>query len=748
MKIRNAVLLTTFVFPSLVTAAGLNLVELDLSPGKVMTFPKSQISILTKLRLAEESKDYKLCSQAAEKAFSAVPEVQGWVLYHWLRCAQAFDLKAKKTQALLKPLAVARKHPELFTVLALNQDLSNQWMLGLATALDNLQANYQDVQWTGLASELSAKVDKIEKDRKGSLVAQVHKWIEQKTDSEASGSVVKKDETLADPDELPQGTDPNHGPEVQNAEFQLTRALTELISSSKDSADPRPTLKECIQFLQTYPSAMKAKVASDKILEILQKTSGAKKELLIRPSELPSLFSGTDPVRLLDWSKALFKSARYESAMALAKLSAERFKQGWLNSGALSQSLFIYGKSAQLSGKYQAAVTGFGRMLEMGAGSEDAPEALLRQALCYYRLKRYSETVQSLNSLLNPWGTGRLLKGGDKLEVQGRYWLIRALQKLSASVPEAQAQLSTELAGYLRKYPWTYYGLRLQLEQNSNKLAATIWKSDHASLVKSVNLTAEQNKIWRRVELMAQSGFTPEASRELANFLWPQTPEVKIAVAERLAKLGIFPQSFKLVNEATENRIDLVDLKRLQFTFPSPYTNDVQSLGAKYGLSPILINSLIRQESAFGIRALSTSNALGLMQLIPPTASDEVQELNLKNVNIPEDIYLPSINLNLGTHYISKMIHQFKSCVPCGLAAYNAGPVRVDLFLNARTDLQNFIEHPSSDPDEEIWFDELPWAETSYYVKAILRNSILYRTLAQSEWTAGPVLWSDLVVSH
>jgi soluble lytic murein transglycosylase len=143
------------------------------------------------------------------------------------------------------------------------------------------------------------------------------------------------------------------------------------------------------------------------------------------------------------------------------------------------------------------------------------------------------------------------------------------------------------------------------------------------------------------------------------------------------------------------------------------------------------------------------------MQLIGPTAQEVATELGLRGISIPEDVFVPENNIQMGTYYIAKMIKQFNGHVPLGLAAYNAGPHRLKSFIDGRKEVSAQMQKFSSDPLDEMWFDELPWYETSFYVKAILRNAIMYQLLDKSTAKEpdqrrvqfGSVLWGNLVVT-
>ena len=96
----------------------------------------------------------------------------------------------------------------------------------------------------------------------------------------------------------------------------------------------------------------------------------------------------------------------------------------------------------------------------------------------------------------------------------------------------------------------------------------------------------------------------------------------------------------------------------------------VSDASNKHDIDPDLINSIIRAESSFNQKAKSSKGARGLMQLMPKTAAD----LGVK------DSFDPEQNVDGGTKYLRALLEKYDYDVVKALAAYNAGPHRVDQY--------------------------------------------------------------------
>lgn len=103
-----------------------------------------------------------------------------------------------------------------------------------------------------------------------------------------------------------------------------------------------------------------------------------------------------------------------------------------------------------------------------------------------------------------------------------------------------------------------------------------------------------------------------------------------------------------------------------------PYQEIVVAAASRYGVDAELISSVMEVESHFDPKAVSPKNARGLMQLLPETAA----RLGVK------DIFDPKENIDAGTHYLHDLLQLYNNDLTLALAAYNAGPDKVQKYGN------------------------------------------------------------------
>jgi|GEM_PF-1159971 len=726
---------------------------------------------LQKLKQAERSKDWKTCASQGQMTWNEAPLLRNWVWVVWSKCARKSDLAAHHLDLLRKSLGVANLSLEApvsgsgrsaFWAERIASELAAADLAWTATprqVADALRYWGQTLQAGDLMDRESrsrvylslAEVAQVENNLKAakqflqqSLTEKPSRMARLKLGSIAL--ILKSTSELSSNEETEKSEDPS------TVSVDATTAVTGLADAERRAEERLDLsfskqefiayLQDAVAYLGQFPSGRRAKQVHDRVLEVesqlleQENQSGLTSEALIRNQELRAqsllILKKADPTRLVEWAKNLHRRGDYIGAFSLAQMASPEL----LHSSQGAQILWLQGRSAQVLGRYPEAQAAFEKYLEIASGGDDVLEVSFRLALVHLRQRHYASASAVLERLLQ-------LPGAEKIELGARYWLVRALQWQGS--PRAQ----TEASIIVQKYPLSYYGLRLVAESHGGELKLPDLRTAGNATIMPLqdwqwSLTPEQAASWQKVSLLARAGWSYEASQAAADLTVPQDPATKMILAKQLSRWQMFPFALRLVSEALDREPGLRNLEWIGFSFPDPYPSSVVSLGQKNYLHPWLIKGLIRQESAFGDHAVSSSNAMGLMQLIPPTAQEVAGELKLGKLTLPEDGFNPELNMEMGSYYLAKMIRQFSGVVPFGVAAYNVGPTKMRIFVHARPEVQSLLSAPSSTPLDELWFDELPWAETSYYVKAVLRNAMIYRTLEQSSWKLPEVVWSDL----
>lgn len=396
-------------------------------------------------------------------------------------------------------------------------------------------------------------------------------------------------------------------------------------------------------------------------------------------------------------------------------------------SNEASAGLFL-GKAYLWTGRYDKAKKQFAKLIEKFPLTEEGVDAQFRLGLLQLRIGNPVLAIESFNQLIE---TSR-----EKNPLTTRYWKARALE-LAGQTEE----FKKERDFIIQQYPFTYFGLKLKTEKEEGKLSFENLPTPETRQVWIWPKSAE--KPWVRFRNLVKSGWLWEASQEIQMILTLESAPAFQMWAEFLSELKLDSLALRFAQNA-QNADDRLTSWSFQKRFmPTPFTTQVLQQSEIHKVESWMIWAIMRQESAFNIRALSTSNAYGLMQLIGPTAQEVAQDLKT-DVQIPDELFSPIKNIAFGTRYLAKMKNEFGGHWPLAAAAYNAGPTRLKAWLKLRKDTEGIPQLKSVAWRDEIWIDELPWNETQNYVKAVMRNFILYRYGNQTSWVLPPVFWSEL----
>ena len=209
----------------------------------------------------------------------------------------------------------------------------------------------------------------------------------------------------------------------------------------------------------------------------------------------------------------------------------------------------------------------------------------------------------------------------------------------------------------------------------------------------------------QRVVKLSALDLRPEAQREWVVVVRGLDDNGLLLAATFAQSNGLYDRSINTA-ERTRRRHDFA------LRYPTPYAAEIDVAARDNTLDPALLYGLIRQESRFVADIVSAAGAVGLMQLMPPTARWVARETGSDPRARLDD---PGRNLRLGAYYLRHVIDKLDGLPVLGAAAYNAGPGRAQAWRG------------SVPLEGAIYAETIPFGETRDYTKKVLANAMFYQ---------------------
>jgi len=310
--------------------------------------------------------------------------------------------------------------------------------------------------------------------------------------------------------------------------------------------------------------------------------------------------------------------------------------------------------------------------------------------LIAFRQRDYAEAAQQFDA------SSRWPNHGGWARAAAHYWAARSLL--------AAGETNGVIAHYeaAADRPWTFYGqlaeIALGRDSALNYAPPEISDDDIAHFI-------ERNEGARRAAALAQLGRLSEVELELRRLhadLSADDDRVFLALA------------ISLQAPAAQLRAAEFGGRDIAAGF-CPTSTFAPDDG--FELDRALIYAIVRQESYFNPKAVSVSNARGLMQLLPSTARDMDRSVNYRRN--PTALYEPGLNMRLGQDYVQWLMQEFHNDGDLGrvFAAYNGGPGWLSRWLATQP----------ADIDPLLLLETLPREESRDYAERALSHMALCR---------------------
>lgn len=161
---------------------------------------------------------------------------------------------------------------------------------------------------------------------------------------------------------------------------------------------------------------------------------------------------------------------------------------------------------------------------------------------------------------------------------------------------------------------------------------------------------------------------------------------------------------------------------RKNVLYPLSYGAQIERYAAEFSVDPYLVTAIMHTESHFDPEAVSSSGALGLMQIMPETGVWIAKHLDDKEFDA-ENLNDPNVNIRYGCWYLSFLCDRYNNDLASVAAAYNAGQGAVDDWLN----------DPSCSNDGKM-LSHIPSSVTNHYVNKVREAYETYQKLYENAY--------------
>ncbi|MCB0421578.1 MAG: transglycosylase SLT domain-containing protein [Bdellovibrionales bacterium] len=701
---------------------------------------------LYSIRKSRMSYQWRKCLTLIESIWSQSAILQPWLLVEELRCVQEYiNVPGGSTNRLLTTLVRVDRHSQWLATGPFSSSLQKEVIRAHMALLKKESLRSPKSAWRTIdrlqqmkrwmdedqESELYKVMGELAKSEGKVEFAQT--YLIRSLRMSESRAVRKQIEALVGEDNLQENGVPKDPMELKEEEKLISdlamseeeARLVARFRTSLKKGDWLAAITDGVELIRKYPGSNQSQWASTKLLQVYRSLAWKKerKWILIRRKAIQTL-KKADGERILYWAKGAFGWGYYEDAFLLADQASDKL-EGLKDE---AEALLLTGKAANTVGKYGEAEEAYEKLIEKHSGSEESLEGYFRWGLVNFRLKKYSSAAAKFERLIS-------ITDKSGFDLRARYWLWRSLQKMDSERAETFGVKLYEL------YPLTYYGLRALSELSS--LDKFLDSSTKVNLRHRLWLSESESRTWNRFQILLKAGWFEEAQEELRFLPSPQLPIEKVLFSRLWAKAFDHYQAVSLVYEAWNSDPKLLTSDSVALAFPMEFSDYIRNWSSKNDIDPHYMFALIKQESTYRASVSSPAGAVGLTQLMLPTAREVARQLKLKNSISRMSLTDAELNIRIGSSYLRRLLRAYNDHFPLALAAYNVGIGNMRKWLNSRDELSGLADR-GSEVEDEIWIDELSWEETSHYIKAVLRNFLVYEILYGDIKEFPKVVWKPV----
>lgn len=374
----------------------------------------------------------------------------------------------------------------------------------------------------------------------------------------------------------------------------------------------------------------------------------------------------------------------------------QKFMDAYPTDAGMARALMGTGRSFMWEREYAQAINWFDKAVKDYSATKEGRESLAFKGACLVRLNKNAEAAQTYQLYTTMFPTGERIESAylniiDALREAKKYdeanvWVDKAATRFSDMETETNA-LQARLRMEIARKNWQKAVEAADALRLKNNFRGSMTSLDEVNYLKALaleklNRKAEANAVYDSIPV--NSYFGGLASEKLSGSKITRTASV----------------SSNLTRE-----------------YPVLYRAELLRYAKPKNIDPRFVLAIMKQESSFRARAKSPSAARGLLQLVYDTAIKYNAQAGFPRMEA-DDLYQPSVNIAIGTTYISDLKTQFGGLYEAIAASYNGGEDNAARWLNR-----------SNPKDAGIFTSEVGFAETKNYVYKVMNNYRIYREL-------------------
>ena len=415
-------------------------------------------------------------------------------------------------------------------------------------------------------------------------------------------------------------------------------------------------------------------------------------------------------------TRALYQSAllhRKKGEITKGNQLLMEFVATYAWSALADNALYEVGKTEQGREKYEEAISAYQKLLEQYTRSSLVDDTLWNMGWCHLKLGKLEKAQEVFREL------HRRFSGSD-MGNAAQYWIAKLYERRGQTDQAAEAYMQI-----LKEEDW-YYAHRAELRLGQliedGKLDSAVPERRFPIGETPPKWQDIQNSPLPQLDFLLRAHAYADAVSDLGAAL-ATAKEQRPSVYYYLILCSEKMQKYRQASLYAYRLSRLDGWRDAQGRLPEPlfsrmyplyYRHLIDDHAAKSELDPMFVAAMIREESRYQVDIVSRVGAVGLMQLMPPTAKDIASRLKIRNFRLSM-LSEPTTSIQFGSWYMGQLMKQFQSPELVS-GAYNGGPGRMERWTK---------ERPPTDMDEFI--EDVPITETRNHIKRVMHSYSVYR---------------------